>query len=379
MPYTTRIMNWDWDKLQEKRQRQKNTGPIRRPDNDDPSGESPFGGIDVGKYLPKFSSGLPVWPVVLLAAIVWLASGIFIVNPGEVGVVQRFGKYHRTMEEGLHYRMPFPIETRVLVNTKLLRTVVIGQASESVRFAAQGTAEESSMFTGDENIVHMHFNVQYSVDDAMKYLFNVKSPDALVRTAAEAAMREVVGSREIDAILTAERAGVQVRAQEVLETILSLYDSGIRIHAVQLLDVQPPAEVADAFKDVASAREDRVRIINQAEAYRNNIVPVANGTAKSMVNAATGYSRRVVLEAEGEAQRFLAMVAEYNKAKDITEKRLRLEAMQEVLSAAGIDKVVISNEAKGGFLPLMNLEKSGQRLNLPLNPDAGNKKPQGGQ
>ena len=348
-------MNWDWEKLQEKRQRR---GKSPQPQGDGP--ESPFEGFSVGDFFSKFfNKGLPLGLLVAVALLLWLASGIFIVNPGEVGLITRFGKYDRQVLDGPHYRLPYPLENAEIINTQLLRTVVIGQSSESAKLS-QGKAEESSMFTGDENIVHMQFNVQYSISDARKYRFNVKEPDRTIAIAAEAAMREVVGRNNIDAILTAGRAEVQVGALEVLENILGAYDMGVRIHTVQLLDVQPPAEVEAAFKDVASAREDKVRIINHAEAYRMEIVPVANGTALGLINSAHAYSQTVTRSAEGEARRFTAMVEEFNKAKDITKKRMYLEAMSEILTSSGVQKVVLSKDAKGQVLPLLNLEQTQQ-------------------
>ena len=310
--------------------------------------------------------------VVIIAAVLWLASGIFIVNPGEVGVITRFGKYDPQVGDGPHYRLPYPIESAEIINTQLLRTIVIGQSSESAKLS-QGKAEESSMFTGDENIVHMQFNVQYSINDARKYRFNVKEPDRTIAIAAEAAMREVVGRSNIDSILTSGRAEVQVGALEVLENILAAYDIGVRIHTVQLLDVQPPLEVEKSFKDVASAREDKVRFINQAEAYRMEIVPVANGTALGMINNATAYSQLVTQSAEGEAKRFAAMVREFNKAKDITKQRMYLETMNDVLSSAGIQKVILSKDIKGGVLPFLNLEQTAPQMRKPAQGSSGAK------
>ncbi|MDR2489249.1 MAG: FtsH protease activity modulator HflK [Desulfovibrio sp.] len=345
-------MNWDWEKLQEKRQRQ--TPPP--PQGEEP--EDPFRGFQIGGFLSKyFSAGIPLGSVLIIALLLWLASGIFIVNPGEVGVITRFGQYERQVGDGPHYRLPYPLEYAEIINTQLLRTIIIGQSSEVAKLS-QGKAEESSMFTGDENIVHMQFNVQYSISDARKYLFNVKEPDKTIAIAAEAAMREVIGRSNIDSILTAGRSEVQADAFGVLENILANYNIGVRIHAVQLLDVQPPSEVEAAFKDVASAREDKVRIINQAEAYRMEIVPVANGTAVSIVNGAQAYAQMVTQSAEGEAGRFTSMVKEFSRAKEITKKRMYLEAMQNILSSAGAQKFVLSKTAKGSVLPLLNLEQN---------------------
>lgn len=349
-------MNWDWEKLQEKRQRQ---GRTPQPSGEGP--ESPFGGFQWGGFLSRFfNKGLPVGSILIIIALLWLASGIFIVKPGEVGVITRFGKYSREVGDGPHYHLPYPLEQAEIVIAEPLRTVVIGQTLEGGRgYKSQPgktSTEESSMFTGDENIVHMRFNVQYNISDPRDFLFSVRDPELTVKIAAEAAMREVVGRSQIDSILTAGRAETQVEALQVLESILEPYRMGIRIHTVQLLDVQPPPEVEGAFRDVASAREDRLRIINEAEAYRNEIVPVATGTAQGMINGAQAYSRRVEQEAEGEAQRFLAMVAEFNKAKEITKQRMYLDAMGEILSSKHMQKVVISKDARGNLVPLLNLD-----------------------
>lgn len=342
-------MNWDWEKLQEKRQRQEKNPQLSR---DEP--ESPLSGF----FSKFFSRGISFWAVLLAVLLLWFASGIFIVNPGEIGVVTRFGKYDRQVTEGPHYRLPYPFEKAVIVNADALRTIVIG--GQSSGRTQRGAAEEASMFTGDENIVHMRFNVQYNVKDVYQYLFEVKEPERTIRMAAEAAMREVVGSSHIDSILTLGRAEVQVAARQVLERTLDNYKMGVRVHAVQLLDVQPPPEVAEAFKNVASAREDRERIINEAEAYRMEVVPVATGKAVSMVNAAQAYKRQIEQAAHGEAERFLAMAAAFNNAQDVSRKRMYLDAMEKMLSAAGIEKVIISKNAKDGALPLLNLD-GGQR------------------
>jgi membrane protease subunit HflK len=359
-------MNWDWEKLQEKRQRQGKKPPSQA---DGP--ENPFGGFQPGVFLSKLlNNRLSLGTVLLIALILWLASGIFIINPGEVGIITRFGKYDRQVGDGPHYRLPYPLEQAEVINTQLLRTVSIGQSSESAKLS-QGKAEESSMFTRDENIVHMQFNVQYSISDAYNFRFNVKEPDKTIAIAAEAAMREVVGRNNIDSILTTGRAEVQTSALSVLENILATYDIGVRIHAVQLLDVQPPSEVEAAFKDVASAREDKVRIINQAEAYRMEIVPVANGTAVGLLNSAHAYSQVVTQSAEGEAGRFTAMVKAFNNAKEITKKRMYLDAMNDILSSTGIQKIVLSKTAKGGVLPLLNLEQNTLQKVAPIQSPGG--------
>lgn len=352
-------MNWDWEKLQEKRQRQ-NKAP--QPQGEEP--ESPFKDFQLGERFGRLlGNGVPLGAVLAAILIAWLASGIFIVNPGEVGVITRFGKYDRQVNDGPHYHLPYPFEKAEIVIAEPLRTVVIGQ-STSVK-VNKGSIDESSMFTGDENIVHMRFNVQYNISDAQAFLFNVKDPETTIKIAAEAAMREVVGRSNIDSILTTGRAGVQVEALTVLENILKAYDIGAHIHTVQLLDVQPPPEVEAAFKDVASAREKREAIINHAEAYRMQIVPVANGTARGMINAAEAYKQKVEQQAQGEAARFLAMVKEFEKAPDVTKKRMYLDAMSEMLSASGIEKIIVPSGLKNNVLPLLRLDPEAKPLSMP--------------
>lgn len=322
-----------------------------------------------------FGKGVPLGPICIVLLLLWLASGIFIVKPGEVGVITRFGQYNREVTNGPHYHLPFPVERAEIVNFQALREVVIGQSIETGRAAlrsgaGKGTADDSSMFTGDENIVHMRFSIQWDINEAevSKYLFSVRDPATTVASAAEAAMRGVVGSSKIDPILTSGRAQVQADAIAELNEILKPYDMGVRIRKVQLLAVQPPPEVEQAFKDVASAREEREEIINKAEAYRNKIVPVATGTAQGIVNAALAYKRQVEQNAQGEAERFLALVEEFDKAKEITKKRMYLEAMEDVLSTSGLEKVVISKDATGNLVPLLNLGQSGP---FPLQAPAG--------
>jgi membrane protease subunit HflK len=347
-------MNWDWDKLQEKRRK---PGRPRRASG---GGENPFSEFRPWDFFARFGGGgLPFGIICAVVFVGWAASGIFIVRPGEIGVITRFGEYSREVSDGPHYHLPYPVEEAEIVAAETLRTVVIGQTPDAgtrLRGASRNSAEEASMFTGDENIVHMRFNVQYNISGPRDFLFRVRDPESAIKIAAEAAMREVVGRSNIDAILTAGRSEIQVQARQVLENILAPYNIGVRIHTVQLLDVQPPPEVEAAFKDVASAREDRVRIINEAEAYRMKIVPVANGTAQGMLNAAEAYGRQVEQAAEGEAERFRIMVREYDKARDVTRKRMYLEAMGDVLSSSGLEKIIIMRDADGNILPLLNLD-----------------------
>jgi len=369
-------MNWDWDKLQEKRQRQhgQQNQPPRPPQNQENDGtereqprarRTPFGkggGPDNPfKRLSQMrvSNGRAVLLVLLAVAALWLLSGIYIINPDEQGVVLRFGQYDRTEGPGPHYAWPVPIETVYKPQvTQVLRSEVgfrsVGQSTTFQQGQVRTIPEEASMLTGDENIVNVQFSVQYKISDAVQYLFNVSAPTALVRNAAEAAMREVIGNSQIDSAITDGKLKIQSEATQLLQQILNRYGAGIQVLAVQLQDVHPPQEVIDAFKDVASAREDKSRIINEAEAYRNELLPKARGQAASLLNQAQAYSATRIRNAEGNAARFDALRLEYEKAPVVTKQRLYYETMEEILAGAG-EKVLMDGAAASRVLPYLPL------------------------
>ena len=230
----------------------------------------------------------------------------------------------------------------------------VGQSSTFKQGQVKTVPEEASMLTGDENIVNVQFSVQYKISDPVQYLFNVSAPTALVRNAAEAAMREVIGNSEIDSAITDGKLKIQSEATQLLQQILNRYGAGIQVLAVQLQDVHPPKEVIDAFKDVASAREDKSRIINQAEAYRNELLPRARGQAAAVRNEAEAYSATRVRNAEGEASRFDALRVEYDKAPRVTRQRLYYETMEDILSHSG-EKVLLDKSAANRALPYLPL------------------------
>ncbi|SMP63622.1 FtsH protease activity modulator HflK [Desulfonatronum lacustre] len=356
-------MNWDWDKLQDKRKR---NGPPGAPDL-----------AQLNEQLNKLKNiKLPGGGkiVVLVLLLLWLASGIYIVNPDEVGVVQRFGAYNRITDPGPHFRIPFPFESVQTPKVTQVRRFEIGYRTIQAPSAMGGepqyriVPEESHMLTGDENIVDVQFIVQYQLNDPVKFLFNIQMPDASVKSAAEAAMREVIGYNKLDAALTDGKPAIQDETRALMQNIMDRYESGIQILAVQLQDVQPPEPVIDSFRDVVRAREDAVRIQNQAEAYRNDIVPRARGEAAVIINQAEAHKEAVVRRAEGEAQRFLSMLAEYNQAPDVTRTRLYLETMEEVLSNPELMKTFISDNALSQvlpYLPLGAMTPGAQRLDAP--------------
>ncbi|MGQ9623434.1 MAG: FtsH protease activity modulator HflK [Candidatus Caldatribacteriaceae bacterium] len=293
--------------------------------------------------------------------VAYLLSGVYVVGPGEMGVVRRLGSYHRTVPPGIHYRLPYPFESVVRPKITEVRRTEIGFRTLSPGPPPRYTLvpEESLMLTGDENIVSCQFIIQFRIADAYRYLFSIKDPENAVKNAAEAALREVVGKKTIDEVLTTGRAEVQEETLKLLQDILDRYESGIRILTVQLQDVQPPQEVVSAFKDVASAREDKVRFINEAEAYHNQILPQARGEAARILKEAEAYKETTIRKAEGEVARFLSVLREYEFAPDITRERLRLETLEKSLPK--VRKFVFDEEgaAQGTlkFLPLSGEEK----------------------
>lgn len=347
-------MNWDWEKLQEKRQRQ--SGPIPGPD---------LG--DLNEKVKQFKQmNLPGWRVIaVVAVLIWLGSGIYIVHPDEVGVVKRFGAYNRTTESGPHYRLPFPFESVLTPQVTKIQRIEVGFRGNAAQVGVTGNQvrlvpEESLMLTGDENIVDVQFIVQFLIENAQDYLFNVANQDKTVKDAAEAAMREVIGYNKIDAALTDDKLTIQNDTRDLLQKTLDSYQSGIRVVAVQLQDVHPPRQVIDAFKDVASAKEDKSRFINEAEAYENDLIPKTRGEAAAITNQAQAYKESKILQAKGDSDRFTFVLEEYRKAKDITKKRLYLETMEEILSRPEVEKIIISNESMQRVFPYLPLQRPGR-------------------
>ena len=310
--------------------------------------------------IPEFNFKL--MPVVLAALVIWLLTGTYMVGPDEVGVIRTFGEHTRVAQSGLNWHFPVPIETVNTPKVTEVKRVEIG--FRTLRNGQYRTVEkESLMLTGDENIVDAEMIVQYKIKDPVAYLFNIVEPELTVREAAEASLRTVVGRNKIDETLTTGKFIIQEETKSQLQSILDLYESGIHVVAVQLQDVSPPKEVIGAFKDVASAKEDKNRMVNQAEGYRNDLIPKARGEAEAMIRAAEGFRESRIKRAEGDAAKFTTILQEYRKAKSITEKRLYLETMEKVLP--GIEKIIIPDKDSGNILNLLNLnpgtEKGGQK------------------
>ncbi|OCW81626.1 membrane protein, partial [Pelagibacteraceae bacterium GOM-A2] len=285
----------------------------------------------------------PIIIGLIILLIVWTLSGLYRVLPDEQGVVLRFGKFVKTTQPGLNYHLPFPIENVLTPKVTKVNRMDIGFRSErDSGFSSGGVAdvpEESLMLTGDENIVNIDFSVFWVIKDAGNFLFKIQDPEGTVKAAAETAMREVIARSDIQPILTEGRSLIEADTQEIIQEILDEYTSGIQITQVQTQKADPPDQVIDAFRDVQAARADMERSKNEAEAYANDVIPRARGEAAKILQAAEAYKKEVVAKAEGEASRFLSIYNEYAKAKKVTQERMYLETMEEVL--ADINKIII--------------------------------------
>ena len=312
----------------------------------------------------KFKIGLPKKGVfsyiIILAIIVWLATGIFIIDPEEQGVIKRFGEVTEVVGPGPHYHLPSPIETVQIAPVTAVRRLEIGfrtiQTGPPAKY--RRVLKESLMLTGDENIIDVQFIVQYRISDLENYLYSLTNPDVTVRSAAESAMREVIGDSSVTEALTVGKGIIENTTALLLQQTMNSYKGGIKIENVKLQDVHPPDAVKEAFKDVVSAREDREKMINDAEGYRNNLVPKARGEAAQLVNSAKAYAKEKVLVAIGESERFNLVYEEYKKAKDITRERILLETMASILPK--VNKVIADKELGGNVLPFLPI---GQSLN----------------
>jgi len=267
----------------------------------------------------KKPSNVPVIVVLIIGA--WLASGFFIVSPGEQGIVRQFGKKVRIASAGLNWRMPWPMEKADIVNVEQVRRIEVGfgmQSREDTAYRRTGGRSDAMMLTGDENMVEAQIIVQYKVSDPVKYLFRLFDPEGTLYTATEVALRGAVGRSTIDDVLTIGRQKVQEETREFLQRLLDNYESGLMITEVRLQVVDPPDQVKDAFHEVVRAREDRERLINEAKGYQEDLIPRARGEAQKMLRGAEGFKEERVLKAQGDAVRFTALLSEYQKSKEVT-------------------------------------------------------------
>lgn len=294
------------------------------------------------------------------AVLLWLATGFFIVSPGEQGIVRQFGKEIRVASAGLNWRLPIPIERVNIVNVEQVRRLEVGfgrpSQADDLYIRRDGIRSDAMMLTGDENIVEAQIIVQYKVKDPVKYLFRLHDPETTLYTATEVALRSAVGRSTIDDVLTTGRLKVQEETREFLQRLMDSYESGILITEVRLQVVDPPDQVKDAFHEVVRAREDRERLINEAKGYQEDIIPRARGEAQKMIREAEGYKEERVLKAQGDTVRFKALLGQYQKSKEVTWNRLQFETLEKILPKA--NKVIIDPQTGANPMPLIPIQNS---------------------
>ena len=315
------------------------------------------------RWMPGLRGSRGLILLLLVAIGIWLLTGFYRVEPDEQGVVLRWGEWTKTTQPGLNYHLPWPFETVIRPKVTKINRAEIGYRTlvDSQRGAfTRAVPDESLMLTGDENIIDVKFTVFWRIRDAGQFLFNIQAPERTVKDAAESAMREVIGKTRLQSALAEERLLLAQQTHQLTQQILDYYGAGIEITQVEPQDIAPPEAVIASFRDVQAARADQERAKNEAEAYRNDIIPRARGAAERLVQEGTAYKEEVVAKAQGEAARFLSVYGEYAQNMDVVRRRMYLETMEEVLG--GIDKVLIDSSAQGSggvvpYLPLPELQR----------------------
>jgi len=299
--------------------------------------------------------------VIILAAIVFLVTGLYTVNPEEVGVIQRFGKYLSTTQPGLHFKIPFGVDKLTKVKVKHVFKEEFGfrtlEAGVRTKYSTQSYNQEAIMLTGDLNIADVEWIVQYRIKDPVKYLFNVRNVEETMRDVSESVIREVVGDRSVDEVIVLNRKEIADESQIMLQEQLDRYNAGLEIVTINLQNVNPPKAVKPAFNNVNSAKQEKERIINEAWERYNQVIPEAEGKSKRTVEEAKGYAINRVNRANGDANRFIRMYNEYRYSKTVTRKRLYLEMMEKVLP--NVEKKYIIDDKQSSILPLLNLDQGG--------------------
>ena len=325
----------------------------------------------LNKLLPGGKGG--IFSIFLVVIVLWIVSGFYRVNADEQGVVLRFGEWVRTTAPGLHYHLPYPIEEALTPGVTRVNRISIG-FREPIGFSSDDSLrqvpEEALMLTGDENIVDINFTVFWLIKDAGKFLFNIRNQEITIKSLAESAMRDSIGRTPLEKVLTEGREIIESSTKTLLQSVLDSYEAGIEISQVQLQKVDPPEQVIDSFRDVQRAKADQEKIRNQAEAYRNDLIPKARGEAEKIIQEAEGYKREVVARSKGDAERFLSVYNSYKLAKDVTVKRIYLETLEEVLKNA--NKIIIDESAGTGvvpYLPLPEIQKRQGASEMDLSPD----------
>ena len=317
----------------------------------------------VKQFLPGGAGGARGLILLVIAAIaLWSISGVYRVDPGSQGVELLFGKFIKRTAPGLHFWFPSPIGDAIKINVDRVNTIQVGfrGGTDASRGTIRDVPQESLMLTGDQNIIDVDFVIQWRIKNAADFLFNIRNPEATIKIAGESALREIIGQTPLTGALTDQRAQVDQASKILLQEILDEYTAGVDVVDVKQQAIDPPREVIDAFNDVQRAKQDQERKVNEAIAYRNDIVPRSQGLALKMIQDAEAYRQQMINEAEGEAQRFLSVLAAYKTNKAVTMRRIYLERMQEVLGKS--DTIIIDQGAQGGtgvvpYLPLPELKK----------------------
>lgn len=340
-------------------------------------------GNDGGNFIPGMPNSVLLAIVAAVAVVLWLISGVYVVNTKEAGVVLRFGKYERTTGPGLNYHLPSPIERVIKLSVTDRYRTEIGVRPEklrAIRARQDSRQDDLLMLTGDENLVDVNFEVQWQIDSAEKFLFNVYDPQLTVRNSAESAMREMIGMTPLNDILSEGRIDLQQKTKDLLQNILDSYDVGIHIEAINMRAVPPTnaikvenivtgddgelksdfitTTVDEAFKDVQAAIINKEEIINMAIARSNEVIPEARGQGQKLIQEAQGYKEQVIAKAEGDVSRFNAVYNEYKKAKDVTKRRIYLETMESIME--GMDKIIIDGK-NSNLLPYLPLKELGKK------------------
>lgn len=325
-----------------------------------------FGGSGGGGNTPTKNIDFPIVPIIGLIALIWLATGFYIVDQGSRGVVLRFGQHIETTLPGPRWHLPFPIESVENVNLEQVRTIEVGYRSAEGGSTRSKEPRESLMLTDDENIIDLQFAVQYNLKDVENFQFKNRATEDGVRGVAETAIREIVGKSRMDFALYEGREEIAVRAKKLMQEVLDRYDTGINVVNVTMQNAQPPEQVQAAFDDAVKAKQDLERQKNEGQAYANDVIPKARGTASRLAEEAAGYKLRVENEARGNASRFEQILTQYNKAPEVTRQRLYIDAQEKIMS--NTSKVLV--DQKGGnsllYLPLDKLmERSGASNQTP--------------
>ena len=318
---------------------------------------------------------IPLLPILLIVFLIWLLTGFYIVEQGSRGVVLRFGEHINITQPGPRWHLPYPIETVEIVNQEQVRTIEVGYRSSNDLGANSQDLRESLMLTGDENIVDLQFAVQYNLKSVEDFIFNNRAAESSVRAGAETAIREVVGKSEMDFVLYEGREEIAIRTKDLIQQILDRYSTGINVTSVTMQNAQPPEQVQAAFDDAVKAKQDLERQKNEGQAYANDVVPKARGTAARLLAEANGYKVSIENEALGNSSRFEQIMKEYERAPEVTKNRLFLEAQEEILS--NVTKVLIDQKSGSNsliYLPLDQIMKNNNRssVNSVLNSSPNN-------